>query len=217
MDKRPFVGATPVCGVGENTIHINARALTILKLVHNSRRNHVSETARASTTLTLAHSSRHNHVGVNARARTTLTSAHNSRRHHVRVTVCAPAAITVHQHRRLLRAVRGVLRFEKTQQCAPAPHRRHGTSTPVDTRWWTCNCDISNSNGSAVERQYEFAPDFHIHTSTRPAASYTARLKYSQRGSSQTAKHARTTCRKNGEAVYLQPGIIQKHHIINET
>ena len=75
----------------------------------------------------------------NCPRRTTLNPAHNSRRHHVSVIACAPAASAVYQHRRPLRAVRGALRLNKVQQCAPAPHLRRGTSTPVDTRWSACN------------------------------------------------------------------------------
>ena len=108
-------GPLPSAASEKTTSNKNARALTTLEPVHNSRRNHVSETARARTALILAHNSRHNHVGATALARTTVTPAHNSRRHHVSITACAPGATTLYQHRRLLRAVRGALRFEKTQ------------------------------------------------------------------------------------------------------
>ena len=57
-----------------------------------------------------------------------------------------PRPTTVHQHRRLLRAVRGALRFEKTQQCAPAPTAAAAPaplSTRVDRH---ATCDMSNRN-----------------------------------------------------------------------
>ena len=68
-------GPLPSAASEKTPSNKNARAPTILKPVHNSLRNHVSETARTRTALILAHNSRHNHVGVTARARTMLTTS----------------------------------------------------------------------------------------------------------------------------------------------